>query len=124
MEFIEAPAFSKYVHDYLQDHDYASLQQYLVQSPEAGDVIPGTGGLRKLRWRDQARGKGKRGGLRIIYYLFLSDQQIWFLTIYDKNEAADLTSNEKKGLRQAIEAEEAARRGKSMKQAKKSGGSQ
>jgi mRNA-degrading endonuclease RelE of RelBE toxin-antitoxin system len=110
MEFIEAPAFSKYVHDYLRDEDYAALQQCLLRNPDAGDVISGTGGLRKLRWRDHARGKGKRGGLRIIYYFFLADQQILLLTIYDKNEAADLTSEEKKLLRRAIQDEEAARR--------------
>lgn len=110
MEFIEAPAFSKYVNDYLQDDDYTSLQQYLEKCPDAGDLIPGTGGLRKLRWRHPMRGKGKRGGLRIIYYYFLSDQQIWFLTIYDKDEAADLTPTQKKILRRAVEDEEAARR--------------
>ena len=110
MAFIESPAFSKYVNDYLRDDDYSSLQRYLEQCPDSGDLIPGTGGLRKLRWQDQTRGKGKRGGLRIIYYYFLSDQQIWFLTIYDKNEAADLTPTQKKALRRAIEYEEWARR--------------
>jgi hypothetical protein len=77
----------------------------LANNPEFGDVVPGTGGFRKLRWRDKRRGKGRRGGLRIIYYYFLTDQQIWLMTLYDKNEAADLTPHEKKMLRAAIENE-------------------
>jgi len=121
MEFLEAPAFSKFVHTYLKDDDYASLQRYLEQWPDAGDLIPGTGGLRKLRWHDPNRGKGKRGGLRVIYYYFLSDQQVWFLTIYDKDEAADLSPSDKKQLRQAIEAEETARREKRNRVLKKRG---
>jgi hypothetical protein len=91
MEFVEAPAFTKFIRNYLEDDDYAELQRHLQQDPQAGDLIPGTGGLRKLRWRDRSRGKGARGGLRVIYYYFLSDVQIWLLTIYGKNEAADLT---------------------------------
>ena len=105
MEFVEAPAFTKFVKNYLEDDDYADLQIRLQQEPEAGDLIPGTGGLRKLRWRDRSRGKGTRGGLRVIYFYFLSDFQIWLLTIYDKDEAADLTAAEKKLLRQAIQGE-------------------
>lgn len=87
MEFVEAPAFTKFVQNYLKDDEYAALQRYLERDPQAGDLIPDTGGLRKLRWRDRNRGKGTRGGLRVIYYYFLSDLQIWLLTIYDKNEA-------------------------------------
>lgn len=110
MEFVEAPAFTKFVPNYLKDDEYAALQRYLERDPQAGDLIPGTGGLRKLRWRDRNRGKGTRGGLRVIYYYFLSDIQIWLLTIYDKNEAVDLTTPEKKLLRQAIETELESRR--------------
>jgi hypothetical protein len=112
MEFIEGPAFTKLVRNYMHDDDYAALQRRLEQDPEAGDLMPGTGGLRKLRWRDPNRGKGTRGGLRVIYYYFLPDLQIWLLTIYDKNEAADLTAREKKLLRQAIEVELEIRRKK------------
>jgi hypothetical protein len=81
------------------------LQNELTNSPELGDLMPGTGGFRKLRWADKRRGKGRRGGLRIIYYYFLSDQQIWLMTLYDKNEASDLTPREKKALQAAIAAE-------------------
>lgn len=64
--FVELPAFSRYRADYLDDEGFRALQNELVESPEKGDVIEGTGGLRKLRRPDQRRGKGKRGGLRVI----------------------------------------------------------
>jgi len=67
--------------------------------------MPGTGGFRKVRWADVRRGKGRRGGLRIIYYFFRSDQQIWLMTLYDKGEASDLTAGEKKALKASIESE-------------------
>lgn len=81
--------------------------------PEAGDIIPGTGGFRKLRWAARRRGKGKRGGLRVIYYYLVADTQIWFMSVYDKDEAADLSGKEKRVLKAAIEwevAQRAARR--------------
>jgi hypothetical protein len=74
----------------LTDDQYARLQRWLAENPEAGDLMPGTGGFRKLRWAHPERGKGRRGGLRIIYYLFRADQQIWLMTLDDKNEASDL----------------------------------
>ena len=89
MVFIEATAFSRYVSEYLDDEQYRVLQNELADNPEAGDVMPGTGGFRKVRWADPRRGKGRRGGLRIIYNYFLSDQQIWLVTLYDKDEAKD-----------------------------------
>jgi len=91
--------------EYLSDNAYRQLQNELVGNPEMGDPMPGTGGFRKMRWADTRRGKGRRGGLRVIYYYFVSDQQIWFMTLYDKNEAADLTAAEKKALKAAIQAE-------------------
>jgi hypothetical protein len=109
MEFIEAPAFTRYLPDYLADDDYRRLQNQLASNPDLGDVMPGSGGFRKLRWGDPRRGKGRRGGLRVIYYYFLAEQQIWFMTLYDKNEAADLTPREMKSLKSAIEAEMQAR---------------
>jgi hypothetical protein len=105
MEFIEAPAFTRYLADYFDEDSYRELQQRLSASPESGDLMPGTGGFRKLRWRAAKKGKGTRGGLRIIYYYFASDQQIWLMTLYGKDEAADLTPAEKRALRQAIESE-------------------
>jgi len=67
MEFIEAPTFTRHIHEYLDEEDYGALQAELAASPELGQVMPGTGGLRKMRWADRRRGKGRRGGLRIIY---------------------------------------------------------
>jgi hypothetical protein len=91
------------------------LQQSLARNPEEGDLIPGAGGIRKLRWKDPRRKKGKRGGLRVIYYCFLSDEEIWLLTLYDKDEAVDLTKNEKDQLRRALEAEHAIRKRRDRK---------
>jgi hypothetical protein len=109
MEFIEAPAFTRHLSDYLDDGDYREIQARLGANPELGDLMPGTGGFRKMRWADVRRGKGRRGGLRIIYYHFKSEHQIWLMTLYDKNEAADLTAKEKKALKASIESELAAR---------------
>ena len=109
MEFIEAPAFTRYLADYLNDESFKEFQLKLAANPELGDVIPAKGGFRKLRWGDIRRGKGRRGGLRIIYYHFKSDSQIWLMTLYDKDEASDLTTKEKKALKAAIESELAAR---------------
>lgn len=67
----------------------------MLQEPEAGDVITGTGGLRKLRHGDATRGKGKRGGLRVIYFWWVPKKQFWLFTSYDKNELDDLSSKEK-----------------------------
>lgn len=111
--FFETPLFTRVLADYLNDEAYRDLQKALIENPELGDVMPGTGGYRKVRWQDSRRGKGKRGGLRVIYYYLAADHQIWFFTLYDKDEAADLTTEEKKVLKQAIQTELAARRKKS-----------
>ncbi len=105
VEFIESPLFTQLIGEYLGDDDYRELQRKLAQNPQAGEVIPGTGGFRKLRWRDTRRGKGKRGGLRVIYYYLGTDAQIWLVTIYGKDEVQDLSPSEKRGLKVAIEAE-------------------
>lgn len=102
VEFIEAPAFTRHLSQYLEDDDFSALQQFLIANPESGDVMPGTGGFRKLRWADERRGKGRRGGLRIIYYLLLGDEQIWLFTLFGKDEAVDLTPDQKRLLREAI----------------------
>jgi mRNA-degrading endonuclease RelE of RelBE toxin-antitoxin system len=109
MEFFEAPAFSGLLANYLDDERYRALQNALAMSPGLGDLIPGTGGFRKLRWADSRRGKGRRGGLRVIYFWFDGRNQIWLMTIYDKNEAADLTPGQKKILKAAIDSEKKAR---------------
>ncbi len=72
VEFIEASLFTRLLPEYLTDDEYAQLQLHLANDPEAGDVIPGTGGFRKVRWGDPRRGQRKTRGLRVIYYLFLA----------------------------------------------------
>jgi hypothetical protein len=109
MEFIDAPPCTRHLSDYLNDDEYRELQAALGTNPELGDLMPGTGGFRKARWADARRGKGRRGGLRIIYYHFRSDHQIWLMTLYDKDEASDLTASEKKTLKASIETELEAR---------------
>lgn len=111
-QFIEAPAFARFRENYLDDDGFAELQKNLAANPELGDLVPGAGGIRKLRWRDARRGKGKRGGLRVIYYCFLSDEEIWLLTLYDKNETADLTRNEKDQIKRTLEVERSTRKEK------------
>ena len=95
--------------DYLGDDEYRALQKQLGLGSDTGDLMPGTGGFRKIRWADKRRGKGRRGGLRVIYYRLAADHQIWLMTLYGKNEAADLTPGEKKALKAAIESESKAR---------------
>ena len=112
MEFVEAPPFTRHLLGYLNEDAYRELQACLSANPEAGDLMPGTGGFRKMRWADARRGKGRRGGLRIIYYHFSSDHQIWLMTLYGKDEASDLTGQQKKALKIAIEKELAERAAK------------
>ena len=84
-EFIETPFFTKALDRYLDDDEYYELQIDLNKHPEAGKVVRGSGGVRKLRWG--AKGRGKRGGLRVIYFLRLVRGQIWMLTLYGRTYA-------------------------------------
>lgn len=108
--FVELPAFSRHRASYLTDDGFRNLQNALMENPEAGDVIEGTGGLRKLRWADPRRGKGKRGGLRVIYFWWEPGRQFWLFTLYDKSEMDDLTSKERKRLKSILKLELEARR--------------
>jgi hypothetical protein len=101
MIFIESKIFEKLREKYLDDDNYRALQNFLVEQPLVGDVIQGTGGLRKLRW--SANGKGKRGGIRTIYLYITEKSHIHFLTLYAKNEVSDLTADEKKILKRIVE---------------------
>jgi hypothetical protein len=103
MVFKEAVLFTKYLNDYLNDDEYRELQEFLIKQPEAGDIIHSTGGLRKLRWTSNNKGKGKRGGIRIIYYWRAALDQIYFFTLYAKNEISDLSDKEKKALKKMLE---------------------
>ena len=88
MLFIESSAFSALLEDWLSDEEYRGLQSYLMERPDAGDIIRGSGGIRKLRWA--AKGKGKSGGVRVIYYWARAPEQIYLLTMYGKSERADI----------------------------------
>jgi len=103
--FVELPPFERARKDYLDDEAYRLLQCELMENPTAGAVIEGTGGLRKLRQTDPRRGKGKRGGLRVIYYWFLGVDQFWLFTVYDKDQADDLTPAQRKVLKQLLKTE-------------------
>ena len=109
--FVELPAFERRRPDYLDDGGFRELQELLMARPDAGALIPGTGGLRKLRFGDARRGEGKRGGLRVIYFWWEPGRQVWLFTLYAKGEMSDLTETQRAMLRTAIKAELDARRG-------------
>ena len=108
--FVELPPFARYRAEYLDDDAFVELERLLMLNPEAGVLIPGAGGLRKLRFADERRGKGKRGGLRVIYYWWDAGLQFWLFTIYDKDEASDLTKAQRETLKRMIKNELEARR--------------
>ncbi|MBV9576699.1 MAG: type II toxin-antitoxin system RelE/ParE family toxin [Gammaproteobacteria bacterium] len=93
---IEFPSFSGQVGGSISSTERDQLIDFLARQPEVGDEIPGTGGIRKLRWA--GKGKGKRGGLRIIYYFYNETAPVFLLTVYGKGEQEDLTSDQKKKL--------------------------
>jgi hypothetical protein len=110
--FIELPPFERHRQDYLSDESFRELQKTLMEKPEAGDVIEGTGGLRKIRHIDSKRGKGKRGGLRVIYYWWLAGKQFWLYTVYNKDEMDDLSAAQRKLLKDLLKQELDARKAK------------
>lgn len=98
LTFIETPVFTELVTRLLDDKDYRKLQEHLLLYPTAGDVIAGTAGCRKLRWRASARKSGKRGGIRVIYYFRSQMKQIIFLFAYDHRSVGDLSPPQKRRL--------------------------
>ena len=98
---VESSLFSRFVKDYLGEEDYVALQWHIATHPEDGDVIPGSGGIRKLRWA--GKGNGKRGGIRVIYYVQTAEEEIWFLTLYAKNEAATIPTSILKKIKEAMQ---------------------
>jgi hypothetical protein len=108
--FVELPAFERHRSEYLDDEAFSALQAALMADPEAGDVIRDTGGLRKVRFGDRRRGKGKRGGLRVIYYWWVPGCQFWLFTLYGKGEVSDLTAEQRKVVREVLKAEVKARK--------------
>ena len=102
MLFIETSTFTKQLPRHLDDARYAALQAFLAAHPAAGDVIPGTGGIRKIRW--SMPGRGKRGGVRVVYYWLAREDHIYLLTLYAKGIKDDLTAAERDAWRKAVEA--------------------
>ena len=94
--FIETPIFTRLVKEALSDEDYGALQQLLADQPDAGDLIRGGGGIRKVRWG--LRGRGKSGGIRVIYYWHVRADQIYLLFLFPKGERSDLTPAQVKQL--------------------------
>ncbi len=103
--FVDLPAFERVRERHLDDDAFASLQNLLLLAPEAGDLIEGAGGLRKLRFGDAKRGKGKRGGLRVIYYHWMGGSEFWLFTLYAKGEVDDLTMKQLAALREYLKLE-------------------
>ncbi len=101
--FIETTGFTESLTDFVADRAYAELQQLLMDNPDAGDAMPGCGGLRKIRIADPKRGKGKRGGARVIYLHIPMVDLFYMLDVYGKGEKDDLSAAEKKYLRHFAE---------------------
>ena len=101
VEFIATPTFTRLIGKLMDDDEYAKMQLALARRPDWGKVIPGGGGLRKLRWAGS--GRGKRGGLRVLYCWQTADHQIWLLVAYPKSDRDDLSHDEIKQLRRSVE---------------------
>ena len=100
MEFIETPTFTRLLLDLLSDDEYRGIQNILVENPERGDVLTGGGGIRKLRY--SLSGRGKSGGVRVIYYWMREDEQVYMLLIYPKSKKDTLTDRETALLREFV----------------------
>lgn len=99
--FIETKLFSRLRESYLSDDEYARLQESLIAAPEQGTLVPGSGGVRKLRWSQP--GRGKRGGIRIIYYTKSREGLIYMLTIYSKSEESNIPAHILRKIREEID---------------------
>ncbi|EED4925186.1 TPA: toxin [Salmonella enterica subsp. enterica serovar Napoli] len=108
--FVELPPFERHRAEYLTDDEFREFQQMLLKNPVCGDVIQHTGGLRKVRFGDARRNKGKRGGIRVIYYWYLEKSHFLLFTLYDKDQKDDLTKVQRDILREMLE--QARRRGR------------
>ena len=103
MLFIETSLFTKLLPKYLTDEEYRGLQAQLLKAPDAGDIIRGSGGVRKIRWA--ISGSGKSGGVRAIYFWKKTSHQIWLLTIYQKSEQASIAGHTLKQIAEALKNE-------------------
>ena len=100
-EFIESPIFTSYLSDYLSEDEYAELQGYLCEHPDAGDMVKGSGGVRKLRW--SRSGTGKSGGVRVCYYVRTQAGQVLMLVIYAKSAKDSIPGHILKAIKEVME---------------------
>jgi hypothetical protein len=100
MIFIETSLFTKLIEELLGNEEYTNLQQYMMKKPDAGNLVPGSGGVRKLRWKKE--GKGKSGGVRIIYYWKKTKDEIWMLTAYEKSKQQNIPGHILKKIAEEI----------------------
>ena len=100
MVFIETRIFTRRIKELMSDDEYRSLQEALVNRPGMGDIVQDTGGLRKVRWKQE--GHGKSGGVRVIYYWMTADEQLYMLYVYPKSKQEDLTAEQKKALKSIV----------------------
>lgn len=101
MEFLETPVFTKLITKLIPDEEYHLLQLQLSVRPESGAIIRGSGGIRKVRW--SGSGRGKQGGIRVIYYFIKNNDQIFMLYAYPKSKKDDLTNDQVKQLKSLVE---------------------
>ena len=101
MVIIETRILTRRIKELMRDDEYGELQEALVDCPDIGDIIQGSGGLRKVRWR--LEGRGKSGGVRVIYYWMKENEQIYMLYVYPKSRQGDLTSEQVKELKSIVE---------------------
>jgi hypothetical protein len=101
LTFIETRLFTRLLAEHLSDDEYAALQWMLASDPIAGDLVRGSGGVRKVRWR--ARGRGKSDGVRVIYYARTHAGEIWMLTMYAKNVADNIPAHVLRQIREEID---------------------
>jgi len=99
--FIESAAFERVRAVYLDDDEYAGLQQFMMENPETGAVVRESGGVRKLRWK--RKGMGKRGGLRVIYFVRYQPNEFWLLTVYAKAKQENVPAHILRQLKEAFE---------------------
>ena len=98
---VETPTFSRLVADYWTEDERGEFAAWIALNPNSGDVIPGSGGCRKLRWA--RKGMGKRGGVRIIYFNRLANGEVWLLLIYAKNVQENIPGNILRKIKEEIE---------------------
>jgi hypothetical protein len=99
--FVESKLFTRLVGDYLTDDEYSQLQAALSEAPERGAIVPGSGGVRKLRLAQP--GRGKRGGIRVIYYAKTREGVIWMLTIYAKSEEENIPAHVLRKIKEELD---------------------